>query len=67
MDKDRRVSIETISAQCGNCTHNYSRGTEDPEDLNEVCPKGAQRKKSGNLLKAPRILTVRPHYFYHGL
>ena len=42
-DKDRRVSIETISAQCGNCTHNYSRGTEDAEDLREVCPKGAQR------------------------
>ena len=47
LDKDRRVSIETISAQlwcqCGKCTHNYSRVTEDAEDLREVCPKGAQR------------------------
>ena len=37
MDKDRHVSIETISAkckcQCGNCTYNYSRGTEDAEDF----------------------------------
>ena len=41
MDKDRRVSVETIS---GNCTHNYSQGTEDAEDLREVCPKGAQRR-----------------------
>ena len=44
MDKDRRVSIETISAQFDvsrNCTHNYSRGTEDAEDLREVCPKSA--------------------------
>ena len=39
MDKDHRVSIETISAQCGNCTHNCSRGTEDVEDLREVCPR----------------------------
>ena len=23
---------------------NYSRGTEDAEDLREVCPKGAQRR-----------------------
>ena len=44
MDKDRRVSIETISAQCGNFTHNYSQGTEDAEDLREVCPKRAQRR-----------------------
>ena len=48
MDKDRRMSTETISAQfdvkCGNCTHNYSRGTEDAEDLREVCSKGAQRR-----------------------
>ena len=46
MDKDHRVFIETINAvwcQCGNCTHNYSRGTEDMEDLCEVCPKSAQR------------------------
>ena len=41
MDKDRRVSIETISAQfdVSNCTHNYSRGTEDAEDLREVFPR----------------------------
>ena len=44
MDKDRRVSIETIWCQSGNCTHNYSRGTEEAEDLREVCPKGAQRR-----------------------
>ena len=47
MDKDRRVFIETISAQfdvCGNCTHNYSRGTEDAEDLREVSSTGAQRR-----------------------
>ena len=30
MDKDRRVSVDTISSQ-------YSRGTEDAEDLHEVC------------------------------
>ena len=46
MDKDRRVSIETISAQFDasvvGTVHNYSRGTEDAEDLREVCPKGAQ-------------------------
>ena len=34
----------TVWCQCGNCTHNYSRGTEDVEDLREVCPKGAQRR-----------------------
>ena len=28
--------------KCENCTHNYSRGTEDAEDLGEVCPNGAQ-------------------------
>ena len=53
MDKDRRVSIETISVvwcQCGNCTHNYSRGTEDAEDLREVCPKGAQRRSERKTL-----------------
>ena len=46
MDKDRRVSIDTISAQFDvsvETVHNYSRGTEDAEDLREVCPKGAQR------------------------
>ena len=34
----------TVWCQCGNCTHNYSRGTEDVEDLREVCPKGVQRR-----------------------
>ena len=41
MDKDCRVSIETICAQfcqCGNCTYNYLRGTEDAGDLRKVCP-----------------------------
>ena len=58
MDKDRRVSIETISAQfgvsqCGNCTHKYSRGTEDAEDLRKVCPKGAQRWSERKTLSWP--------------
>ena len=48
MDKDRSVPIEAISAQfdvrCGKCTHSYLRGTEDAEDLREVCPKGTQRR-----------------------
>ena len=47
MDKDRRVSIETISAQFDvsvGTVHNYSRGTENAEDLHKVCPKGAQRR-----------------------
>ena len=26
-----------------NCTHNYSRGTEDAKDLREVCPTGTQK------------------------
>ena len=47
MDKDRRVSNRdnksTVWCQCGNCTNNYSRGTEDADDLREICPKGAQR------------------------
>ena len=34
----------TVWCQCGNCTHNYSQGTEDAEDLLKVCPKGAQRR-----------------------
>ena len=45
LDKDRLVSIETISAQFDVSVvtvHNYSRGTEDAEDLREVCPKGTQ-------------------------
>ena len=43
MDKDRHVSIETISSQfwyqCGNCTHNYSRGTE----MQKICAKFVPR------------------------
>ena len=40
MDRDNKC---TVWYQCGNCIHNYSRGTEDAEDLREVCPEGAQR------------------------
>ena len=36
--------------QCGNCTLKYSRGTEDTEDLREVCPKGAQRRSEKKTL-----------------
>ena len=54
MDKDRRVSVEAISAQFDvsvwNCTHNYSRGTEDAEDLREVSPRGAQRRSERKTL-----------------
>ena len=53
IDKDRRMSIETISAQfdvsVGN-VHNYLQGTEDAEDLHEVCPKGAQRRSERKTL-----------------
>ena len=41
MDKDRCVSIETISAQfdvSAGTVHNYSRGNEDAEDLREFFP-----------------------------
>ena len=54
MDKDRRVSIETISAQfdvsVGTCTYDYLKGTEDAEDLHEVCPKGAQKRSERKTL-----------------
>ena len=53
MDKDRRVSRDNkriVWYQCGNCTHNYSRGTEDAEDLLKVCPKGSQRRSERNTL-----------------
>ena len=33
-----------VWCQCSNCTQNYSKGTEDAEDLREVCPKDAQRR-----------------------
>ena len=42
MDKDSRVSIETICAQwcqCGSCTQNNLRGTEDAENLREFVPR----------------------------
>ena len=41
IDKDLRVSIETISAQFDvsmGIVHNYSRGTVDAKDLRDVCP-----------------------------
>ena len=44
MDKDRRVSIDnnyTVWCQCRNSTDNCLRGTDDAEDLREVCHKGA--------------------------
>ena len=53
MDKDRRVSIETIRAMFEvsvGTAHIYSRGTEDAEDLREVCPKGAQRRSERKTL-----------------
>ena len=53
MDKDRRVSIKTISAQFDvslGTVHNYSRGTEDVGDLHKVCPKGAQRRSERKTL-----------------
>ena len=53
MDKDRRVSIATISAQFDvsvGTVHNYSRRTEDTEDFGEVCPKDAQRKSERKTL-----------------
>ena len=40
----------TVWCQCGNCTHNYSRGTEDAEDLRVVCPEGAQRRSERKTL-----------------
>ena len=43
MDKDRHVSIGTISAQFDvsvGTVHNYLQGTEDAEDLHEVCTNG---------------------------
>ena len=54
MDKDRRVCRDnkcTVWCQCGNCTHNYSWGTEDVDDLREVCLKGAQRRSERKILQ----------------
>ena len=53
MDKDRRVYVETISAQFDvsvGTTHKYSRGPEDAEVLREVCPKSAQRRSERKTL-----------------
>ena len=51
MDKDRHVSIETTRVQFDvSESDNYSRGTEDAEDLREVCPKGAQRRSERKTL-----------------
>ena len=48
MDKDRRVSIETMSAQfdvsVGTVHSIIPEGPEDAEDLREVFHKGAQRR-----------------------
>ena len=40
----------TVWCQCGNCTHNYLRGTEDAEDLHKVYPKGVQRRSERKTL-----------------
>ena len=40
----------TVWYQCGNCTQNYSRGTEDAEDLHEVFLKGTQRRSERKTL-----------------
>ena len=45
MDKDRRVSIETISAQ-----FDVSVGTDNTEDLHKVCLNGAQRRSERKML-----------------
>ena len=53
MDKNLRVyrdNKHTVWCQCGNCTHNYSRGTEDAEDLREVYPKSSQRRSDRKTL-----------------
>ena len=47
-----------VWCQCRNCTHNYSRGTEDAEDLRKVCPKDAQRRlKKDVVMTAGRWLS----------
>ena len=50
MNKDRRVSIETISAQFDVSVRTVHTIIEDAEDLREVCPKGAQRKSEKKTL-----------------
>ena len=50
MDKDRRVSIKTISAQFDvsmGTLHTYSRGTEDAEDLRQGCLEKIRKKDVG--------------------
>ena len=44
MDKDRRNNKWTVWYQCGNCTHNHSRGTEDTGDLHEAWSRGCSEK-----------------------
>ena len=39
-----RDSMCTVWCQCGNCTHNYSRGTEDAEDLSKGCSEKIRKK-----------------------
>ena len=52
MDKEcvYRDNKCTVWCQWGNCTHNYSQGTEDVEDLHQVCPKCAQRRSERKTL-----------------
>ena len=45
MDKDRRVSKEIIRAE-----FDVRVGTEDAEDLHEVCHKGVQRRSERKTL-----------------
>ena len=47
MDRDNKC---TVWCQCENCTHNYSQGIKDTEDLREVCPKGVQRRSERKTL-----------------
>ena len=62
MNKDRCVYRDnkcTVWCQCGNCTHNYSRGTEDAEDLYEVYPKGVQRRSERKMLSSSWSIQIR--------
>ena len=48
--RSKEVRTPELIGQIKNCTHNYLRGTEDAEDLCEVCPKGAQRRSERKTL-----------------
>ena len=50
MDKDLRVSIETISAQFDVSVVTVHTIIRDVEDLCKVCPKGAQRRSERKTL-----------------